>query len=156
MEGTNSYGAGLTRHLHDHGITEVKVVSPARTVRRFKGKLDPNDAYNAAAYAALAPNDKGTPRTSDSTVEAVRVTHAGCRSALKARTEVITQITSLLVVAPEHFRGEFCGLTTQRIEQKTRYFPRQVGSARGGSVHLLDAETPSQPVYGPGRGDQHL
>ncbi|MHA7224180.1 IS110 family transposase [Arthrobacter sp. RHLT1-20] len=155
MEGTNSYGAGLTRHLHAHGITVVEVIRPARTARRFKGKSDPIDAYTAA-HAALVPNDTVTPRTSDSTVETIRVIHAGRRSALKARTEVVTQIKSLLVTAPEHFRGEYRGLTTQKIDQKTRCFPRQVGSARGGSVHSLDAGTPSQPVYGPWRGDQHL
>jgi len=85
VEGTNSYGAGLTRHLHAHGITVVEVIRPARTVRRLKGKSDPIDAYTAA-HAALADNDTVTPKTSDSTVEAIRVVHAGRRSALKART----------------------------------------------------------------------
>jgi transposase len=155
VEGTNSYGAGLTRHLHAHGITVVEVIRPARTVRRLKGKSDPIDAYTAA-HAALAHNDTVTPKTSDSTVEAIRVVHAGRRSALKARTEVITQIKSLLVTAPEHFRGEYRGLTTQKMIRKLAASPRQVGSARGGSVHPLDAETASQPVYGPRRGDQHL
>jgi transposase len=76
VEGANSYGAGLTRHLHAHGITVVEVIRPARTVRRLKGKSDPIDAYTAA-HAALADNDTVTPKTSDSTVEAIRVVHAG-------------------------------------------------------------------------------
>ncbi|MEC5182360.1 transposase [Arthrobacter sp. CG_A4] len=117
VEGTNSYGAGLTRHLHAHGITVVEVIRPARAVRRLKGKSDPIDAY-IAAHAALAENDTVTPKTSDSTVEAIRVVHAGRRSTLKARTEAITQIKSLLVTAPEHFRAEYRGLTTQKIIRK--------------------------------------
>jgi transposase len=84
---------------------------------KAQGKSDPIDAYTAA-HAALAHNDTVTPKTSDSTVEAIRVVHAGRRSALKARTAVITQIKSLLVTAPEHVRGEYRGLTTHEMIRK--------------------------------------
>ena len=89
VEGTNSYGAGLSRHLHAEGIAVVEVIRPARQVRRMRGKSDEIDAY-AAAHTALAANDTVTAKTGVGSVsEAIRVTNAGRRSALKARTEVI-------------------------------------------------------------------
>lgn len=48
VEGTNSYGAGLTRHLINSGYTVVEVLRPSRAVRRRNGKSDPVDALAAA------------------------------------------------------------------------------------------------------------
>jgi len=51
VEGTGSYGAGLTRHLERVGITVVEVDRPNRQVRRREGKSDPVDAVTAARAA---------------------------------------------------------------------------------------------------------
>ncbi len=51
VEGTGSYGAGLTRHLHRAGIAVVEVDRPNRQRRRRKGKSDPEDAVAAARAA---------------------------------------------------------------------------------------------------------
>ena len=56
VEGTNSYGAGPTRHLQNVGIEVVEVIRPARQVRRMHGKSENLDAYTAA-HTALANND---------------------------------------------------------------------------------------------------
>jgi hypothetical protein len=40
VEGTGSYGAGLTRHLHGEGIRVVEVDRPNRQRRRRHGKSD--------------------------------------------------------------------------------------------------------------------
>ena len=40
VEGTGSYGAGLTRHLTRAGISVVEVDRPNRQVRRREGKSD--------------------------------------------------------------------------------------------------------------------
>lgn len=114
IEGTNSYGAGLARHLADHGIEITEVIRPKRQVRRMRGKSDEIDAY-AAATAALAATDTVTAKTSDGIVEALRVTNAACRSALKARTEVIVQIKSLLATAPDQVRDEYRDLSTAKL-----------------------------------------
>jgi transposase len=53
IEGTGSYGAGITRHLLEAGIEVVEVDRPDRTDRRRRGKNDTIDAENAAR-AALA------------------------------------------------------------------------------------------------------
>jgi len=51
VEGTGSYGAGLTRQLRAAGVTVVEVDRPDRKARRAKGKSDPLDAYSAARAA---------------------------------------------------------------------------------------------------------
>ena len=51
VEGTGSYGAGLTRHLHDKGMRVVEVDRPNRQERRRAGKSDPLDAVEAARAA---------------------------------------------------------------------------------------------------------
>jgi transposase len=48
VEGTGSYGAGLTRHLQGAGVTVVEVDRPDRQNRRRRGKSDPVDAVAGA------------------------------------------------------------------------------------------------------------
>ena len=47
VEGTASYGAGLTRALAA-GIEVLEVARAVKSTRRLKGKSDPLDAYSAA------------------------------------------------------------------------------------------------------------
>jgi transposase len=51
VEGTGSYGAGLTRLLHTEGVCVVEVDRPNRQRRRRRGKSDPEDAVSAARAA---------------------------------------------------------------------------------------------------------
>lgn len=51
VEGTGSYGAGLTRHLAKTGVTILEVDRPDRSDRRRRGKDDDLDAINAARAA---------------------------------------------------------------------------------------------------------
>src|SRR5215207_7297353 len=53
VEGTGSYGAGLTRSLQQAGLPVVEVDRPNRQARHRAGKSDPLDAI-AAARAALS------------------------------------------------------------------------------------------------------
>ena len=48
IEGTGSYGAGLTRFLRGQGHTVIEVNRPDRSTRRRLGKSDPTDAEMAA------------------------------------------------------------------------------------------------------------
>lgn len=114
VEGTSSYGVSLARHLRNENLEVVEVIRPTRQVRRMRGKSDEIDAY-AAAHIALADNDTVTPKTASGPVEAIRVTHAARRSAIKARTEAIQQMKSLLVTAPEPIRAEFRHLSAGRL-----------------------------------------
>ena len=53
VEGTGSWGVGLTRFLHDQESVIIEVDRPNRQKRRKEGKSDPTDAV-AAARAALS------------------------------------------------------------------------------------------------------
>ncbi len=64
IEGTSSYGAGLTRYLLARDIAVVEVVRPSRQTRRRNGKSDPIDAQEAAR-SALAQTQLGAPKTQD-------------------------------------------------------------------------------------------
>src|SRR3546814_15134554 len=48
IEGTGSYGAGLSRHLRAHGHTVLEVTRPNRQLRYRHGKNDSLDADGAA------------------------------------------------------------------------------------------------------------
>jgi len=60
VEGTSSYGAGLTRVLQAAGIEVAEVSRPDRAARRRQGKSDPLDAHTAAS-AALAGDRLAVP-----------------------------------------------------------------------------------------------
>ena len=71
VEGTGSYGAGLTRLLIAEGVTVVEVPRPDRRTRAMRGKSDPIDA-EAAARAALAGTATAAAKHADGVVESIR------------------------------------------------------------------------------------
>jgi transposase len=88
VEGTSSYGAGLTRHLRARRIEVLEVERPEhrrRSSRRNLQKSDPSDA-EAAARAVLAGEASGVPKSGEGRVEMIRALRAARRSAVKART----------------------------------------------------------------------
>ena len=70
MEGTSSYGAGLTRHLASLGMPVREALSPAGMQRRRpgQGKCDEADAERAAR-AAMSGSRLGTPKSQDGWVD---------------------------------------------------------------------------------------
>src|ERR1700726_4897003 len=64
IEGTGSYGAGLSRHITAAGIRVVEAGRSDRQGRRRQGKSDPLDAVGAAR-AALSGRASGAPRGRD-------------------------------------------------------------------------------------------
>lgn len=110
VEGTNSYGAGLSRFLTIEGVAIREVIRPKRALRR-RGKSDPIDAYAAAQQALAEPDTLPVAKTSDGPVEQIRVLMAVRRSAMKARVAAYRQITSLLITAPDQIRGRWAELS---------------------------------------------
>lgn len=104
VEGTNSYGAGLTRALQEAGIEVVEVNRPDRAARRRRGKSDPLDAY-AAARTALSADSLAAPKDERTTALSALLTAR--RGAVKARTAATNQIQSLLVTAPAELRERY-------------------------------------------------
>jgi len=103
VEGTGTYGAGLTRFLSEHGVEVLEVNRPDRSMRRFRGKSDPTDA-ESAARSILAGNARAIPKLQSGAAEAMRIASVARRSAVKARTQTINQLRALLVSAPENIR----------------------------------------------------
>ena len=112
IEGTGSYGAGLTRHLVSIGVEVVEVNRPNRQFRRRWGKTDTTDA-EAAARAVLSGQATGTPKTGDGPVEAIRMLSVARRSAVKARTQAVNQLHAVVVTAPAQVKHQLSGLSSK-------------------------------------------
>lgn len=105
IEGTGSYGAGLTQYLQTKGVSVLEVCRPNRQLRRRNGKSDPADA-EAAARAVLSGQALGTPKSKDGPVEAMRLLRTERKSAIKARTQAANQIHATIITAPEGLRQQ--------------------------------------------------
>jgi transposase len=114
VEGTGSYGAGLTRHLQDLGIAVVEVDRPNRQRRRQVGKSDTHDAISAAR-AAFAGDALGAPKQRDGNVEAIRVLRLARSSAKRDRTRALNQMRALVTTAPDELRSQLRGLSIPRL-----------------------------------------
>jgi transposase len=106
IEGTGSYGAGLSRHVTAAGIRVVEVDRSDRQDRRRQGKSDPLDAVSAAR-AAQSGRARGAPKGRDGAVEAIRALMVAKRSARSERTQTINQARSLIVTGPDDLRERF-------------------------------------------------
>jgi transposase len=111
VEGTGSWGAGLTQALRREGITVIEVNRPDRSMRRRQGKTDAVDA-EAAARAVLSGHATVTPKSHDGLVEAMRLYKLAKDSAVKARTQAINQLKGVLVNGDPLLREELAGKTT--------------------------------------------
>ena len=124
VEGTSSYGAGLTRALQAAHVTVVEVDRPNRQVRRRVGKSDALDAI-AAARSVLAGTALGAPKTKSGNVKGIRVLSVARLSCVKARTQAINQIRSLVSTAPADLREQLRSLTIkQTVTTCAAYRPR--------------------------------
>jgi transposase len=114
IEGTGSYGAGLTRHFRSCGVMVVEVDRPDRRSRRRQGKSDPLDAV-AAARAVLAGTAIGVPKARDGVVESIRALRVARRSAIKAHTAAVNGLHAMVISAPEQLRASLQPLTARQL-----------------------------------------
>lgn len=107
VEGTASFGAGLSTHLISMGYPVVEVLRPKRDKRRKgKGKNDEIDAEIAARNAA-SENGTSVPKSRDGWVEGVRTLMIARDLEIQTSTKVMNAVKSLLVTAPESFRAKY-------------------------------------------------
>ena len=115
VEGTGTYGAGLTRFVRAYGLQVVEVNRPDRSTRRRQGKSDPIDAQ-AAARATLAGVAATTPKTREGQVEMIRVLRVARRGALKARVAAARRnCTACSTAPPKSSRQPLLGLKTKAL-----------------------------------------
>ena len=116
VEGTGSFGAGLTRFLTGHG-ERVLEVGRLRRERRSGGKTDALDAVRAArsVLGQTAAGDAAGRRRARGVAGADgRTRRRGERQARPA----LCQLRDLLITTPEPLRSELRPLTRARLLQR--------------------------------------
>ncbi len=121
VEGTGSYGAGLSRFLRAKGASVLEVNRTSRQHRRRYGKHDAADA-EAAARQVLSGTASGEPKGADGAAESLRALRVARRSAVKARTQAANQLHALLSTAPDELREVLGGLVTKHLAAKASRF----------------------------------
>ena len=111
VEGTSSYGAGLTEFLIAEGERVVEVCRPKRPPRRGARKSDALDAVRAAREV-LASDHLIEPRSRGHR-EALRVLMTTRAGAVTARTAAVNHLKALIVSAPEDLRAELRSRTSK-------------------------------------------
>ena len=127
VEGTGSYGAGLTRFLVAAGGEVFECERPRRRERR-QGKSDLIDA-KAAAKRLLTGERLPRPR-GGGVRDDLRLLLIQRRGAVAARTDALNQLHGITVTLPEGLRCRLRGLHGKRLaDAAMRLRPRQGESA---------------------------
>src|SRR6266545_653356 len=115
VEGTGSFGAGLTRFLtaRDERVLEV---GRLRRERLSGGKTDELDAVRAAR-SVLTSERPATPRAGGER-QALQALVAAREGAVNARRAGLCQLRDLLITTPEPLRSQLRPLTRARLLQR--------------------------------------
>src|SRR5262245_33141134 len=141
VEGTGSYGAGLTTYLTSQDVTVVEVNRPNRQKRRLHGKSDPQDAINAAA-AVQAGDATTAPKLRTGPIESLRVLHLVRDQLVTARTATINTLKSLIIPAPADLRETLHGLPLTALIRHCATLPElDLPTPRPGSKLRTQAAT---------------
>jgi transposase len=121
IEGTGSYGVGLTSALRRRGHRIIEVNRGNRQARRTNGKSDTADAETAARQV-LAGVAKAVPKTADGQVEMIRQLKVARDTAVKARTTAIITLKQLVVNAPPELREALSALNDKALINRCASF----------------------------------
>lgn len=105
VEGTGSYGLGLTRFLHHRHCQVLEVNRPDRAQRRRHGKDDTLDAEQAAR-AVLAGTATAIAKPADGTIEMIRLVKIARDGAVTARSQTMNTLKAVLVTAADDLRAQ--------------------------------------------------
>jgi transposase len=125
IEGTGSFGAGLTRFLTRSG-ERVLEVGRLRRERRTGGKSDALDAIRAAR-SVLGSQRPATPRAGGER-QALQALVAAREGAVTAKRAGLCQLRDLLITTPEPLRSELRPLSRARLL-------RRLGATRPAGRH---------------------
>jgi transposase len=135
IEGTGSYGAGLSRFVEGAGVRVIEVNRADRAARRRSGKSDPLDAV-AAARAAQSGTAKSAPKGGDGEVEAIRALMLAKRSARRDRTRAINQMRALVMTGPDDLRARFAHHTTTLLVSEAAALRPRPGDVVGYATRI--------------------
>ena len=137
VEGTGSYGVGLTSFLRRTGHRVIEVNRGDRRSRRSNGKSDTLDA-EAAARSVLGGQAKAIPKSADGTAEMIRQIKIARDTARKARTSAIITLKALIVTAPAELREHLAGTSDKvLIDRCASLRPGAVTSPTASAKHSL-------------------
>ena len=106
IEGTGSYGAGLSRDLLAKGHVVLDVMRPNRQLRYLHGKSDSLDA-ESAARSVLNGQATALAKTQVGASEMIRHLKVARDSAVKAKSQALITLKALIINAPEELRTTF-------------------------------------------------
>lgn len=119
IEGSGSFGSGLTTFLLERGEWVVEIDRPSRPARRNGAKSDELDAVRAAREA-LSGEHLAAPRARGDR-EALRVLLTARQGAILARTKAIGQLKALIVNSPQSLREQLRrGSTDEQLARCSR------------------------------------
>ncbi len=112
IEGTSSYGVGITTAVAALGIRVVEVNRTRPAERRKQGKTDRLDAYRAARSVL---SGEATTDPKNASIEPLRALTVTRRSAVKAQQAAWRQIGALLVNASAQLRDRYSDLPDTKL-----------------------------------------
>jgi transposase len=133
VEGTGSYGAGLSRALARAGERVVEVERPKRSGSRGRLKSDPLDAVRAARL--LASGERLSSPRAPGARESLRALVTTREGAVAARRAALCQLRSLLVLLDEARRDQLRPLTRGALVRRCA----SLRPADNGQLHALRA-----------------
>ncbi|MCL2746964.1 MAG: IS110 family transposase, partial [Coriobacteriia bacterium] len=114
IEGSSSYGVGISRFLRANDIAVFDVYAPNKQDRRRRGKDDAIDAFQAAE-AALTFERCAPSKDNDAAVEAARLLESTYQQAVKQRTATINALKAALLILPDQTRSQLEGMSTKEL-----------------------------------------
>lgn len=139
IEGTGSYGAGLTSVVRRRGHRVIEVNRGDRRARRANGKSDTLDA-EAAARAVLGGTATAIPKTGDGHAEMIRQVKVARDTAVKARTSAVITLKQIMVNAPAELREQLGGLADKALLDRCAAFrPGPITTPAAATKHTLRA-----------------
>ncbi|MFE0420344.1 transposase [Streptomyces tendae] len=151
VEGTGTFGAGLSRYLL---AQRIEVNRPDRSARRLFGKSDPLDAQTAAR-AVLSGRARARAKSGDGPVHSARMYKLAKDSAVKARTKAINQLKAVLALADPALRERMSSLGNAELFRTCAPRPTRRWGRRGrrGPGHPHDVTHARRAHRGAHRSD---
>lgn len=112
VEGTGSYGAGLTDYLQGRGYDVREIIRPKKEQHR-RGKSDPIDAI-AAAKNVMA-GEGLAPKEYEGEDDDVRWLLAAREQLIRHATAMVNGVKAMLVKAPDGVRQSYAGMDNPNL-----------------------------------------
>jgi transposase len=127
IEGSGSYGRGLTRFLAEHSQRIVEIDRPQRRDARCAKKDDTLDAIRAA-HEAISRDHLAAPRAGGDR-DALQTLYTTREGAIAVRRNGLNQLHALVVTAPDPLRTELRALPREHLITRCAALHRTRGAA---------------------------